>query len=136
MSITNSIISSMLKRIIIVDDDDDFLHFVATMIKVHCPAAFVQLAHDGSEAMAFISRGTPPSVVITDIAMPRLDGNALCRMVREQHGDRVKIIAMTASRLSVDATFDAIVSKPFSIDALFAVIDQALDDQETSIVHS
>ena len=129
MLIAGSIDSSMLNRILIVDDDDDFLHFVAIMVKVHYPAVVVQLAHDGSDALAIIAR-EPPAVVITDIAMPQLDGNALCRMVQEKQGDHVKIIAMTANRWSIDAHFDAIVSKPFSIDALFNAIDQTLGNRQ------
>ena len=122
----------MFNSILIVDDDDDFLHFVATMVKVHYPEVVVHGAHDGSEALAVIAEGTPPVVVITDIAMPQLDGNALCRAVKEQYDDRVKIIAMTANRLSIVANFDAIVSKPFAFDALFAAIDDMLGDRGTS----
>ncbi|HME56380.1 MAG TPA: hypothetical protein VKM55_29545 [Candidatus Lokiarchaeia archaeon] len=42
---------------------------------------------------------------------------------RERHGDRVKVIAMPDTWLSVDAEFDRVLSKPFSIDALCAAID-------------
>ncbi|HME55446.1 MAG TPA: response regulator [Candidatus Lokiarchaeia archaeon] len=119
----------MLTDILIVDDDDDFLHFIAIMVNLHYPNVVVRMARDGSEALDIIARGAPLAVVITDIVMPRLDGNALCRAIRENHGDQVKIIAMTGKRLSIDAQFDAILSKPFSIDALFASIDQMLGVQ-------
>jgi len=125
-------VSAMTTHIVIVDDDDDFLQFVAAMVKVHYPDIVVHVARDGAEALAIITDGTPPAVVITDIAMPQLDGNALCRAVQEQHGERVKLIAMTANRLSIVADFDAIVSKPFAFDALFAAIDDMLGDRGTS----
>jgi|SRR5271157_6196730 len=120
---------SMLMNIMIVDDDDDFLHFVAIMINVHYPNVVIHMAHDGSEALAIIAKGLLPAVVITDIAMPRLDGNALCRVIRKNHGNHVRIIAMTGTGLPIDAEFDAILSKPFSINALFSSIDQALSTQ-------
>ena len=113
----------MLNSIVIVDDDDDFLQIVGTMVKVQFPSATVYLARDGSEALAIITNETPPEVVITDIAMPRLDGNALCRAVQERYGDRVKLIAMTGRRFSAEAGFHTILTKPFTIDDLIAAID-------------
>jgi len=100
------------------------------MVRVHYPELVIRGVRDGSEALAIIAGGVLPAVVITDIVMPQLDGNALCRSVQEQHGDRVKLIAMSGTRLSIDADFDAILIKPFAIDALFAAIDHLLGDRE------
>jgi len=129
-SMAGPMVSPMLNNILIVDDDDDFLHFIAIMVNVHYPNIVVRMARDGSEALDIIGKGILPAIVITDIAMPRLDGNALCRALRETHGNDVKIIAMTGTRQSIDAEVDAILSKPFSIDALFVAIDQALGVQQ------
>ncbi|HME54068.1 MAG TPA: response regulator [Candidatus Lokiarchaeia archaeon] len=111
---------------LIVDDDDTFLQFISTIVKTRYPLLKVQVAFDGEQALAITSKGKPPEVVITDIAMPRLDGNGLCNALRERHGKRVKIIAITANRLSVDAEFDCILPKPFSVDTFFAAIDAML----------
>jgi len=121
-----SIVPSMLQNMLIVDDDDAFLQFVSTMVKTRYPFFEIQVAFDGEQALAIDAKDKPPAVVITDIAMPRLDGNCLCNALRERHGKHVKIIAITGTSLSADADFDRILSKPFSMDALFATIDAML----------
>jgi len=121
-----SIVTFMLQTLLIVDDDDAFLQFVSALVKTRYPFIEIQVAFDGEQALAIDTKDDPPAVVITDIAMPRLDGNGLCNALRERHGKRVKNIALTATRFSVDADFDRVLSKPFSIDALFSEIDAML----------
>jgi CheY-like chemotaxis protein len=116
----------MLQTMLIVDNDDDLLHFVALMVNAQYPNTIVHMARNGSEALAIIAKGESPTIVITDIAMPRLDGKALCREIREHYGNWIKIIAMTGARLSIDAQFDAVLSKPFSINVLYDAIDLML----------
>lgn len=117
-------------NILIVDDDDDLLHFVAILVKVHYPPIIVTMAHNGKEALAIAAKSMPPAVVITDITMPMLDGNKLCHILKDIYGDIVKVVALTANASMIDADFDAVVSKPFTEDVLFAAIDEMLRIRE------
>jgi len=125
MRIGRSIVSSMRTNLLIADDDEPFLEFVSSMVKLHYPSIKIHAVLDGKNALA-TAKAFPPKLVITDIAMPLIDGNRLCKSLRMAYGGRVKILAITGNRLSIDADFDAILSKPFSIDALFAMIDELL----------
>src|SRR5580693_6912405 len=55
----------------------------------------VSVAHDGREAAA-LAKGHPFDVIISDIAMPDMDGLALLRVIRESDLD-VPMIFMTGS---------------------------------------
>lgn len=116
----------MRTSLLIADDDEPFLEFVSSMVKLHYPAIDIHAALDGKKALA-IAKTFPPKLVITDISMPVINGNLLCKSLRTKYSDRLKIIAITGNRLSINADFDAVLYKPFSIDALFAKIDELLD---------
>lgn len=65
-----------LKQVVIADDD----HLVLRILRgVFEQAGFiVHTAHDGQEALALINKH-PVDVLITDINMPNMDGQALCK---------------------------------------------------------
>lgn len=125
----------MTTRILIVDDNDDVLHMVAILIMMHYPHIVVSMARDGKEALVTASKGIPPTNVITDIALSQLDGNQLCRALRDDYGDIVKIIAMTGNPASIDAAFDAFVPKPFQQESLLATIDAMLEGEDNGTSH-
>nr|MDO8110145.1 response regulator [Candidatus Sigynarchaeota archaeon] len=115
----------MTFSLLIVDDDEQFLEFVAGVVKVRYPGIVVQSARDGMEALAIIKKGAPPDLVLTDMHMPRLDGNALCKSLREAYRKRIKVAVMTGNGNFDRQDFDAVLAKPFPIDALYKIIDDA-----------
>jgi two-component system cell cycle response regulator len=66
-------------RILLVEDDES--ERVLCQIALEKEGHRVRLAADGEEALQEIT-AHPPQVVITDIDMPRLNGLALCSMLR------------------------------------------------------
>ena len=73
--------------------------------------------------------GASPDLVITDIAMPRMDGIALTRALRRQSSTkRVPIIAVTGEQAvfsrARDAGCTAIVSKPYAASDLVRLVTQ------------
>jgi len=83
----------------------------------------VSNAHDALEAV----RDHHPNVLVSDIGMPREDGYALVRRVRElpaEAGGQTPALALTAYTSDVDvkralaAGFQGHVSKPVDPDAL------------------
>ena len=67
-------------KILIVDDNDQSLYLLRTVLEN--AGHEVWPTSDGAEALALAGRQMPDAV-ITDILMPRLDGFALCRAIRQ-----------------------------------------------------
>jgi DNA-binding response OmpR family regulator len=81
------------------------------------------LAANGREGLELIVRETP-QLVFCDVMMPEMNGYDVCRSVREQGLDTIKIILLTAKGQEIDrqqgldaGAFDY-VTKPFDPDDL------------------
>jgi PAS domain S-box-containing protein len=93
----------------------------------------VDIAANGREALDRAQR-VSYDVILMDCQMPEMDGFEATRCIREQvpAGDRVPIIALTAHALvedrqrCLDAGMDDYLSKPFSLDAMRAVLRRSL----------
>jgi DNA-binding response OmpR family regulator len=114
--------------ILVVDDDPDIRGILGIL-----------LARDGYEVVpaidgaAALELAAAPNValIVIDLQMPRLDGDAFCRAYRER-GGRAPIILISATDLS-PATVkrfgaDGYVRKPFEVDQLIETIDGLLPD--------
>ena len=87
-------------------------------------------APDGLSALDAMN-DVPPDLVITDIAMPRMDGVELTRALRRREStELVPIIAVTGEPAVFGraraAGCTAIVSKPYAPDDLLALVQQFL----------
>lgn len=67
-------------------------------------------------------------LVITDIAMPGMDGNKVARHIRKTGSDTPKIIAITGTPETVDESlFDKVIYKPFGINTLSRLLTDMVD---------
>jgi DNA-binding response OmpR family regulator len=87
------------------------------------------VAHDGGAALE-TWRSFLPHAGILDVGLPDLDGYALARSLRTEHGSAVTLIAATGygqptDRLpSADAGFDCHLVKPVSVADLVLLLDE------------
>jgi PAS domain S-box-containing protein len=82
------------RRILIVDNDPVILEAVSEMLSAKNYQ--VIKAHDGLEALEQF-RQNPCDVAILDIVLPKIDGQNLCRLMRQdERGRLLPIIAFTA----------------------------------------
>lgn len=108
-------------RILVVDDERQITRVLRTTIDSQ--GYDVRVANDGDTALE-IMKNWNPSLIITDLAMPNVDGLELCRRVRLQ--SKVPIIVLSVrgeERMKVqalDAGADDYVTKPFGIGELLA----------------
>jgi len=84
----------------------------------------VELAPDGSRALQSVAAREPDAIVL-DVAMPGLDGLAVCRLLRRD-GYRTPILMLTAREAvadrvaGLDAGADDYLVKPFALEELLA----------------
>ena len=114
-------------RILVVDDEPQLTRVLRTGLSSQ--GYDVRAAADGITAFETFN-DWHPDLVITDLAMPNMDGFELCRRLRTL--SQVPIIVLSAKdeeRMKVaalDLGADDFVTKPFGIDELLARIRAAL----------
>lgn len=117
-----------MSRILIVDDEE----FVRDLIRDTLERAghTAVEAKNGREAMEFFAT-FEPDCVITDLIMPEQEGMETIIKLRQQTRP-VRIVAITGGFHPLGSVFlktagelgaDAVLSKPFSINALLGAID-------------
>ncbi|MFF7725956.1 response regulator transcription factor [Streptomyces sp. NPDC008001] len=108
--------------VLVVDDDPDVRAAVADALAVE--GYDVREAADGLAALSSVA-AAPPGAIVLDLAMPVLDGLAVCRRLRAL-GDRTPVLVLTArdavaDRVAgLDAGADDYLVKPFALDELLA----------------
>ena len=121
-------------RILVVDDEPQLTRVLRTGLSSR--GYDVRTAADGLSALETFGDWTP-DLVITDLAMPNLDGLDLCRRLRAI--STVPIIVLSAKgeeRTKVEALdlgADDFVTKPFGIDELLARIRSSLRRAATPV---
>ena len=83
------------RTLLIVDDHAGFRSFARALLQSE-GYAVVGEAADGASAVA-AARRLDPSVVLLDIALPDMDGFAVCEKITEGDGER-PIVVLTSSR--------------------------------------
>jgi two-component system response regulator MprA len=109
-------------KLLVVDDDPALARTLRRALGIE--GYDVECAGDGDEALQRLTAGRFDAVVL-DVSMPRVDGLAVCRRMRERR-DRTPVLMLTArdavgDRVSgLDAGADDYLVKPFALDELNA----------------
>lgn len=114
-------------RVLVVEDDDELRGLIAAAID---DAGYVAVeAADGESALAACQE-RDPAVILLDLGMPRLGGQAFADAYRRRLG-HAKIIVMTGAERGgeTSARMQAAVflSKPFDLQELLAAVKRVLD---------
>ena len=94
------------------------------------------VARDGREAIR-LATSQEHDLILMDIQMPVLDGLSATRELREHHGYRKPILAMTAHAMegerekSLDAGMNEHITKPIDPQQFYAVLGEFVDSAET-----
>jgi CheY-like chemotaxis protein len=104
---------------LVIDDSDDTREMYAVVLRLEGFA--VEEARDGREALHKASEPLP-DIIITDLAMPIMDGWETIRRLRaDERTRRIPIIAcsgQTPSTRTRDCGADALIPKPCPLDTL------------------
>jgi len=121
--VKGSIISRVeAQKLLVVDDDPALARTLRRALGIEGYA--VECAGDGAEALQRLA-GDRFDAVVLDVSMPRLDGLAVCRRMRERR-DRTPVLMLTArdavgDRVAgLDAGADDYLVKPFALAELNA----------------
>lgn len=108
-------------RVLLVDDDAGIRNFIAEELSSDF---HVSQCGNGQEALDAIFKKAP-DIVVSDVAMPIMDGIRLCERIRSNINiNHIPIILLTAKSSDEDRIAglktgaDAYIAKPFSIDML------------------
>jgi len=118
-------------RILIVEDNPVNQKVVTAALRKRGYA--IELANDGSEALAKLESGGDFGLILMDVQMPVLDGLEATRLIRKNpRWNGVPIVAMTAHAMTGDkerclaAGMNGYISKPVHPSHLLATVDEYL----------
>jgi two-component system, OmpR family, KDP operon response regulator KdpE len=109
------------KHILVVDDESQITRVLRTSLSTH--GYDIRVANDGETALEIMKDWTP-DLVITDIAMPNMDGLELCRRLRAKTQIPIIVLSVRGEERTkvqaLDAGADDYITKPFGIEELLA----------------
>ena len=118
-----------MSTILVVDDEPFIKDAVADALRDEGYA--VLTADDGRAALEVVQQEAP-SLVLMDVMMPRMDGRAAFRAMREHaHGDGLPVILMSAMAepADLDPEITAFLRKPLDLDHLLTLIARLLTNR-------
>lgn len=122
--------------ILLVEDDPADVDLLKRAIKKADSKATLHVLVDGQQAQAYLSQkdsnGSPstlPSLVITDLKMPKINGHELIQWMRNQsHLSQIPVVVMSSSGMQADIDraihlgANAFFEKPLGISDLDKII--------------
>jgi len=109
------------KHILVVDDESQITRVLRTSLSSH--GYDIRVANDGETALE-IMKDWSPDLVITDLAMPNMDGLDLCRRLRTKTQVPIIVLSVRGEERTkvkaLDAGADDYVTKPFGMEELLA----------------
>lgn len=113
-------------KVLVVDDNVDAADSLAALLQTCGYAA--EVAYDGASGLS-AARAVRPDCLVSDIAMPKMDGYALARAVRAEPGlAGLKLVALSAysdaehTQRAVEAGFDYQLTKGSDLKELLEVL--------------
>jgi signal transduction histidine kinase len=122
----------MSTKVMVVEDNRILLENIAFELEMR--GYNVMQAVDGQAALELLKATTPPpDIIVSDIAMPNMDGYALLEQVRsEDDWNNIPFLFLTAFdsrsavRISNELGADDYITKPFQPDDLVAAMENKL----------
>lgn len=108
-------------NILVVDDDDGVRDSLAWLLEGE--GFHVDVAANGLEALARLSRAPLPNLALVDLRMPVMDGVELIEALRrDSRFQRLPVIAFSAASTVAPPAGVPLLAKPIGIDRLLAAV--------------
>ena len=110
--------------IMIVDDEPDICSTFKLILEHRYPSREILTAKNGVDCLETLSRikFLDPSVVITDLQMPVMNGIELRKEIKKKYPGLKMILLTACSRIDAEG-FDRVLLKPVNINDLFKCIE-------------
>lgn len=122
------------KTIMVVEDNDDMADYIARKFRALYKVVRVE---DGKAALDYLETGKLPSVIITDLMMPNMDGFELCKVLKKNKKTmNIPIVVVSAMPerdakiQSIENGADAYLEKPFTFELLQTTLNGLLTNKE------
>lgn len=123
-----------MKKILLVDDERHALRILR--LSLERQGYDIATCNNGQEAFDALQQITP-DVLITDIQMPKMTGEELCKKIQQTYPDRPYLIIIATSRTEIEhrewsANIDNLkfMEKPVSMRNLIRILDEYFSQQE------
>jgi len=124
------------ERILVTDDEDAIREIVSSMLT---SANFVcSQASSGKEALALLQSGEEYELMLSDLMMPGMDGEALLAATKERFPDMPVVMVTAVHDVSValgairNGAYDYLL-KPFEREQLLATVRRALENRRLKL---
>lgn len=110
------------RKVLVVDDNTDAAESLSQLLRALGHAS--RSVHSGPAALEEVRRDRP-DIVFLDIGLPGMDGYAVARALREEHGGQIAVIALSGygeNDESKNAGFDSHVIKPMDLAQLRRIL--------------
>ena len=105
---------------LVIDDTDVVRQMYVSVLRLE--GFTVEEAHDGQQGLEK-AVALRPDIIITDVAMPVMDGRETIRRLREDDRTRhIPIIVCSAHAGGGNPPADAVLRKPFSLEHLLSEV--------------
>jgi DNA-binding response OmpR family regulator len=118
-----------MATILIVDDEQPLRELLADVLE--SDGHRVMMAGNGREALTIVARDRP-DLVVSDVMMPLLNGDRLCRQLKDDPSmASVPVILMSSvgPRVVDGSGADAFLKKPFDLDEVEALVRKLLSPE-------
>jgi len=109
------------RRILVVDDEPQITRVLRTSLSAQ---GYDLRVADSAETALEIMKDWTPDLIISDLAMPQMNGLELCRKVRAKSDMPIIVLSVRGEERTkvqaLDAGADDYVTKPFGINELLA----------------
>jgi CheY-like chemotaxis protein len=109
-------------KALVVDDDSLLRETVAEMLEDVCDQVYQ--ASDGFEGLELLAQHPDISVIVTDIAMPRLDGITFASRARRMLPD-LKVLFVSGMQRPPES--EEFLAKPFRAGALVSALHHLME---------
>ena len=127
-------VRSKEKVVMVVEDDKDMVSVIRNVLR---DTYDVVAAYNGKEALEKIQKGTSPSLIVSDVIMPEMDGIEFTRQLKSSlTTSHIPVILLSAEipdtlmQKSLDTGADAYLEKPFSPNKLHSMVDNLIDNRK------
>lgn len=112
----------MTRTVLVVDDERFIVDLLAEVLAEEGYA--VRRAYDGEAALREIDHD-PPDLILSDVAMPRINGLELARRV---HDLGIPVILMSAAVSDPRTPGVGFIPKPFDLDHIIEMVAEHIEE--------